>query len=85
MTKEIKKAKKLKYYVCYSLIPLKMFPNLKSKRWLVECETIEQAREIAADVYSLDGASHIKILNNKPKTRGIIETTKENYLTDFHF
>lgn len=68
-------------YVLYSLIANKVLKKnygYTNKRYIITCKDFNEATEVASDIYSYDGVSHIKIANKRPKTRHLIEATKDN-------
>lgn len=52
-------------YVTFNVRNLPCFGG-KIDRYAIKCKNIEQAKEIAADVYSIDGISYLRI-NEKSK------------------
>lgn len=72
--------KAMKMYVLYSVTATKFMKaafGARNKRYIITCDTEEEAKKAASDIYSYDGVSHIKIVRNRPKTQNLIDATIE--------
>ena len=59
----MKKVKKL-MYVTFQFKPSKYVETVmgvKTRKYAIECETLDEAHEIMSDVNSLDGVSYIRL------------------------
>lgn len=54
--------------------------GFKTKYFAVRCQSEQQAKEVASDVYSIDGISYLKIKKSKRLRKDAIFCTPENYL-----
>lgn len=70
-------------YVTFRLRRVEVSANgglvMQAYRYAIPCTDINDAREVASDVYSIDGITHIYINKIGRLKKGVILLPRENY------